>query len=75
MPPKPPEIYRRLLAEGWEDHGGRGSHRKLVRDGVTIILPYHRTEMKRGLWEKIRRQAGWDVIGHRDSSPKTGDAS
>lgn len=60
MPPKPPEVYRRLITDGWEDKGGKGSHRKLVRNGKTIILPYHRAELKKGLWERIRKDAGWE---------------
>ena len=59
MPPKPPEIYTRLIREGWKDEGGKGSHRKLERDGELIILPYHRKELAKGTWEKIRKQAGW----------------
>lgn len=59
MPPKPPEIYRRLLREGWADAGGKGSHRKLVRGDRMIILPYHRSELAKGTWEKIKRDAGW----------------
>lgn len=59
MPPKPPEIYRRLLREGWTGVGGKGSHRKLVKDGRMIILPYHRLELAKGTWEKIKRDAGW----------------
>ena len=40
MPPKPFEIYRRLLREGWQDvGGGKGSHRKLKRGDRTIMLP------------------------------------
>ena len=68
MPPKPFEIYRRLLREGWQDVGGRegwhddgckGSHRKLSKDGTRIILPMHRGEMAKGMWEDVRKRAGW----------------
>lgn len=60
MPPKPSEVYRRLVREGWRvQEGGKGSHRKLRKDGVTIIVPYHRKELPRGLWESIRKTAGW----------------
>ena len=45
MPPKPFEIYRRLLREGWQDvGGGKGSHRKLKRGDRTIMLPLRRKE-------------------------------
>ena len=33
MPPKPFEIYRRLLREHWQDNGCNGSHRKLSKGG------------------------------------------
>lgn len=60
MPPKASEVYRRLLREGWEEvKGGKGSHRKLKREGVIIVLPYHSRELKPGLWEDIRKIAGW----------------
>ena len=51
MPPKPFEIYRRLLREGWQDvGGGKGSHRK---------LKLRRKELPKGLWESIRKTARW----------------
>ncbi|MDR3308172.1 MAG: type II toxin-antitoxin system HicA family toxin [Coriobacteriales bacterium] len=60
MPPKPPEIYKKLLREGWSEKEGKGSHRKLEKDDTMIILPYHRKELAKGTWEKIRKQAGWE---------------
>ena len=60
MPPKPFEIYRRLLREGWQDvGGGKGSHRKLKRGDRTIMLPLRRKELPKGLWESIRKTARW----------------
>ena len=60
MPPKPFEIYRRLLREGWPDvGGGKGSHRKLQRGDRTILLPLRRKELPKGLWESIRKTARW----------------
>ncbi|MEG0619771.1 MAG: type II toxin-antitoxin system HicA family toxin [Raoultibacter sp.] len=59
MPPKPPEIYRKLLKEGWEENGGKGSHKKMTRKGEVIILPYHNKELSKGVWESIRKKAGW----------------
>lgn len=37
MPPKPMEIYRRLLKEGWVEKSRKGLHCKLVR-GASIII-------------------------------------
>ena len=59
MPPRPREVYRRLLKEGWQEYQGKGSHRKLVRHGESIILPYHSKELWKGLWEDIKKKAGW----------------
>lgn len=59
MPPKPPEIYRWALRSGWKDAGGRGSHRKLEKDGRFVVLPYHRKELARGTWQKLKRDLGY----------------
>ncbi|MEF9875351.1 MAG: type II toxin-antitoxin system HicA family toxin [Gordonibacter sp.] len=59
MPPKPFEIYRQLRKEGWRDEGCKGSHCKLKKGDKTIVLPLHRAEIKKGLWERIRKDAGW----------------
>lgn len=60
MPPKPSKAYRRLLKEGWRDSGlGKGSHRVLTKNGATITIPYHAREFKKGLWETIKKRAGW----------------
>lgn len=59
MPPKPFEIYRQLLREGWRDDGCKGSHRKLSKDGKDITVPLHRRELAKGTWERIRKDAGW----------------
>ncbi|WP_281653815.1 type II toxin-antitoxin system HicA family toxin [Eggerthella sinensis] len=59
MPPKPFEVYRRLRREGWIDEGGAGSHRKMSRNGKTIVIALHRKELRKGIWERIRKDAGW----------------
>ena len=56
----PPEIYRRALREGWTDLGGKGSHRKMVKNGKMVPIPFHRKELPKGTWEKIRRDFGWE---------------
>jgi predicted RNA binding protein YcfA (HicA-like mRNA interferase family) len=63
MPPKPLEIYRRLLREGWKDEGGRGSHRKMVRNGVILIVPMHPKELPKGTYHVIAKRAGWKGNG------------
>lgn len=59
MPPKPFEIYRRLLREGWQDNGCKGYHRKLSKDGKRVTVPLHRKELAKSTWERIRKDAGW----------------
>ncbi len=59
MPPKPPEIYRWALRHGWIDKGGKGSHRKLERFGRVVVIPYHRKELARGTWERLKRDMGY----------------
>jgi mRNA interferase HicA len=59
MPPKPPEIIRKLQAEGWEKKSQKGSHVKLVKAGKLLIIPNHTKELKVGTWESIKKQAGW----------------
>lgn len=56
MPPKPPEIYRWALRHGWRDAGGKGSHRKLEKGERVVVLPYHRKELARGTWLKVKRE-------------------
>lgn len=60
MPPKASEVYRRLLREGWSEvEGGKGSHRKVRRNGITIVVSFHTKELARGTWESIKKKAGW----------------
>lgn len=55
------EVRRKLLAAGFEEKPGRGSHRKFVkftREGViTAVVPEHR-EIVVGTLRSILRQAG-----------------
>ena len=60
MPPKPPEIIRRLEKEGWKKETQKSSHVKLTKDGKLLVVPYHTKELKRGTWESIKKQAGWE---------------
>lgn len=59
MPPKPPEIYRWAIKNGWVDKGGRGSHRKLEKNGRVVVVPYHRQELAKGTWLRIKHDLGY----------------
>ena len=37
----------------------RPKNRKLEKDGRVLIIPYHRKELAKGTWERIKRDAGW----------------
>ena len=38
---KPREVVRVLERHGFEYVGGRGSHRKYKKGGLTVIVPFH----------------------------------
>lgn len=60
MPMTPREMLRLLQKHGFEIISQNGSHIKLrnSQTGVTIILPYHSKELKKGLEQAILKQAG-----------------
>lgn len=52
-------IVKRLLDEGYELVGTRGSHHKFRRDAVTIIVPHPKKDLPIGTARSIARLAGW----------------
>lgn len=54
-------ILARLKREGWDDAGGKGSHRKLRHrlSGDTIVVPHPKKDLPTGTARKIAKQAGW----------------
>ena len=52
-------IVKRLLAEGWEDRGAKGSHRKFRKGSQTVIVPYPKKDLPEGTARNIAKMAGW----------------
>lgn len=60
MPMTPKEMIRLLEQNGFEFVRSNGSHR-LFRNphtGKTALVPYHAKDLKKGLEQKILKQAG-----------------
>lgn len=53
------KIVRRLLSEGFELVGGKGSHQKFRRGGITVVVPHPRKDLPLGTARSIARMAGW----------------
>ena len=56
------EIIKRLLAEGWQAAGGKGSHQKFKhpRKPGHVVVPHPRKDLPPGTVRNIFRQAGWE---------------
>jgi predicted RNA binding protein YcfA (HicA-like mRNA interferase family) len=61
MPLSPDEIRRRLRKEGYlETEGAR--HTKFTKDGVSLSVPRHKKDLKRGTYKAIIKAAGWKDV-------------
>lgn len=59
MPPRPVEVLRKPKRLGFEEVGGKGSHRVLLHpDGRRTVIPFHRKELKRGTLLGILKDVG-----------------
>ncbi|RMC48913.1 type II toxin-antitoxin system HicA family toxin [Lactobacillus sp. ESL0228] len=60
MPMKPREIVKLLKSNGFKEKSQRGSHLKLYNPNtnVTVFVPIHAKELKKGLEQAIFREAG-----------------
>jgi predicted RNA binding protein YcfA (HicA-like mRNA interferase family) len=52
-------IVKRLLAEGFELVGGKGSHKKFRKGPVTVIVPHPKKGLPLGTARNIAKMAGW----------------
>ena len=59
MPMTPKEIISYLKKNGFEKVSQNGSHVKMRNklSGITVIVPYHSKELKRGMEQAILKQA------------------
>lgn len=60
MPMTPKEMIKCLKKNGFEEIGQNGSHKKLYNQetGITVIVPYHSKDLKKGMEQAILKQAG-----------------
>ncbi len=60
MPLSPKEMIRLLKKNGFTEVGRNGSHIKMrnCNNEITVIVPYHSKELKKGLEQAILKQAG-----------------
>lgn len=60
MPMKPRELIRILKLNGFVEKSQRGSHLKMYNfeTNVTVLIPIHAREMKKGTEKSILKQAG-----------------
>ena len=52
-------IIKRLQADGWELISTRGSHHKLRKGGVTVIVPHPKKDLPIGTARSIAKAVGW----------------
>jgi len=53
------KIIKRLLSEGWELTGVRGSHHKFQREGASVIVPHPKRDLPIGTARAIAKATGW----------------
>lgn len=60
MPMTPKQIIKLLKKNGFECVSSNGSHRKLYnsKTKVTVIVPYHSGDLKKGTEQSILSMAG-----------------
>lgn len=60
MPMTPREMIQLLQANGFICVNSNGSHRKFWNETTqkTVIIPYHAKDLKKGLEQKILKDAG-----------------
>ena len=59
MPMTPKEMIKYLKKNGFEKVNQNGSHVKMRNNdtGITVIVPYHSKDLKRGIEQAILKQA------------------
>ena len=60
MPLTSKEMLKLLKKNGFEKVNQNGSHIKLRNEdtGITVIVPYHSKDLKKGMEQAILKQAG-----------------
>lgn len=52
-------IVKRLLAEGFEHAGAKGSHHKFRKGALVVIVPHPKKDLPLGTARSIAKMAGW----------------
>lgn len=53
------KIVKRLLADGFELVGQKGSHHKFRKGSITVIVPHPKKDLPLGTARSIAKMAGW----------------
>lgn len=53
------KIVKRLLDEGFDHIGAKGSHHKFRKGSITVIVPHPKKDLPKGTARNIARMAGW----------------
>jgi len=54
------QIIKRLLADGFELVGAKGSHHKFRKGALTVIVPHPKKDLPLGTARSIAKLAGWE---------------
>lgn len=52
------ELVKLLRENGWELNRINGSHHIMIKDGKSLSIPVHNTDMKPGTLNKLLKDAG-----------------
>lgn len=52
------ELVKLLRENGWELNRINGSHHIMIKDGKSLSVPVHNTDMKPGTLNKLLKDAG-----------------
>lgn len=52
------ELVKLLRENGWELNRISGSHHIMIKDGKSLSIPVHNTDMKPGTLNKLLKDAG-----------------
>ncbi len=52
------ELVKLLRENGWELNRISGSHHIMIKDGKSLSVPVHNTDMKTGTLNKLLKDAG-----------------
>lgn len=60
MPPKPRELEKKILADGWVLKSQEGAHRHYVHPEKPgkVTIPFHARELSKAVEHSVLKQAG-----------------